>query len=155
MASFKAYTINLTFMLAFFASPILAVPRNNVNTMKVFVRTDDFAYVESPELATAIAVEQAALPVEKRSHIQVQACTNADCTSCRTVLNADFSGNTGCLSAQSTACLIISDITSAQVWYWNNNNCNGNLSKFQGCPSGSTNVASPGTNSIGIHTGCN
>ncbi|KAI1161850.1 hypothetical protein F5B18DRAFT_626676 [Nemania serpens] len=155
MSSLKIFTFRAAAVLLLSAQSVAALPSPSPDgNIKVFVRDADFAYHPSEEMAFAIRARNAELPLEKRSHATVQACYTTSCTDCHTVFDGNFESNSDCISATSTACLIVSNLDDAKIEYWNHEGCNGNNSNFEGCPAGSNDVGAPGTNSIGVHTGC-
>ena len=131
-----------------FASP---TPSPNITVM---VRNESYAYHPSEEMRNTVLARHAENPIEKRSFAKVQACLTASCTDCRTLWDAQFTTGTSCISAANTACLIISDLDDANVWYWSGTACNGRNSHYSGCPKGKNSVGAPNTQSIGVHPGC-
>ncbi|KAM5383836.1 hypothetical protein ACJZ2D_001825 [Fusarium nematophilum] len=125
-----------------------------VGETQVYIRDADFAYHPSESMTQVIKARNAELPMHKRSTARVEACYAPDCTSCRVVFDGSFESNTPCIPAINTACLIVSNLNDAKVVFWNRAACNGNRNTHKGCGS-RVNVATPGTNSIGVHVGCN
>jgi hypothetical protein len=152
MVAFKSLIV--ASILAFLADAAPSSSLEHSSDVKVFVRDADFGYAPSHELAHEIKAREASLPLHKRSTARVQACYTPQCTDCREVFYGDFNSNSACIPAVNTACLIVSNLSSANIKFWNRAACNGNMSKFGGCPAGSNTVGAPGTNSIGVHTGC-
>ncbi|KAI1118206.1 hypothetical protein F5Y14DRAFT_447088 [Nemania sp. NC0429] len=155
MSSLKIFTLRATALLLLGAQSAAALPSpSSGGNIQVYVRDPDFAYHPSEEMAHTIRARNAELSLEKRSHATVQACYTASCTDCHTLFDGDFVTSSSCISATSTACLIISNLDDANIVFWNHGDCDGNMSTFDGCPAGANNVGAPGTNSIGVHTGC-
>lgn len=153
MHSLKAFFLGTAATLSFGIGFVTAMPAQS-DDITVYVRDTNFAYHPSEEMAHAVRARNADDTIAKRSYATVQACYTSSCTDCYTVFNAAFVTSTSCISAENTACLIISNLENAHVHFWSHAGCNENMSQFNDCPAGTNNVAAPGTESIGIHTGC-
>ncbi|KAF7714541.1 Uncharacterized protein PECH_008433 [Penicillium ucsense] len=88
----------------------------------------------------------------RASSAHIEYCSDAACSECTT-----YSGTYGtnfCLSAPSTNCIIVYDFDNAHIHYWNHAGCNGRITGYNNCGPQTTRLSAPGTNSIGIQTGC-
>ncbi|KAJ5225762.1 hypothetical protein N7468_006987 [Penicillium chermesinum] len=121
---------------------------------EVLVRNESYAYNPSEELRNEVLARRAELPFAKRDYATVQICTDASCTNCHTVWDAEFTTASACISAANTECMIISNLNQANIEYWSSPGCHGRNSHYGGCPGGTNAVGSPDTQSIGVHPGC-
>lgn len=92
-------------------------------------------------------------PLEKRATIHMATCISSDCTTGCTEHDSDFTSNF-CLNVSDTQCTLVSDMDGAHLAFWNNLNCNGNLSYWYNCGTTLYAVSTPGTNSVGFQVGC-
>ncbi|KAE8447026.1 hypothetical protein EG329_011160 [Mollisiaceae sp. DMI_Dod_QoI] len=122
--------------------------------LAVLIREDDYSYNHSETMTAAIRSNAMSFGLAKRANAKVQACSTTSCTDCRTVWDGSFSSNSACIPADNTACLIISNLDDANVQFWNHAGCNGKNTVFRGCSDGAQQRSAPGTNSLGVHTGC-
>lgn len=122
--------------------------------LTALIRGDDRSYQHSEDMAASIRTNAATFGLTKRSYGTVKACYQSSCTDCHTVWDGSFTGGTSCLSADNTACLIISNLDHANVEFWNHAGCNGRHTVWRGCGESPEDVSAPGTNSIGVHSGC-
>ncbi|GKU11419.1 unnamed protein product [Fusarium langsethiae] len=158
MPSFKNNSLLLLSFLSLTAVATPSIPTTersieDIDTV-VYIRSQDSGFYESQKMTKAVKVKQAALPLHKRSSAKVEACYSPQCTECRVIYDGTLSSNSPCVQALNTSCLIVSNLNNAKVQAWNKAKCNGNQSTFRGCGA-RTNHAAPGTNSIGVHIGCN
>ncbi|KUJ08306.1 uncharacterized protein LY89DRAFT_677176 [Mollisia scopiformis] len=143
----------VTLLLLLASSPVVSTPVAS-DTLRVFIRADDGSYSPSESMASVIKARSSDWSLEKRSTATVKACSDAGCSNCNTVFDGSLDKNTGCLQAINTACLIVSNLNDANIQFWNHNECNGRSTVWRGCGSNNAFVSAPGTNSLGVHTGC-
>lgn len=154
---FKKTAFGLATLLLFAATPVASNPIATTpigpDTITVFIRGDNNTYSPSESMASIIKARSSDLGLEKRSHATVVACSDAGCSACNTVYDGSFDKNSNCLQAINTACLIVSNLQDANIQFWNHKECNGKNTVWRGCGSNAY-VSAPGTNSLGVHTGC-
>lgn len=148
----KKIVFGLATLLLLAGTPVAATPVAS-DTLKVFIRGDDYSYSTSESMASVIKARSFDWVLEKRSTATVQACNDAACSQCHTVFDGGFDKNSGCLQAIDTACLIVTNLNDANIQFWNHKECNGKNTVWRGCGS-NAHVSAAGTNSIGVHTGC-
>ncbi|PQE26144.1 hypothetical protein CJF30_00000865 [Rutstroemia sp. NJR-2017a BBW] len=95
--------------------------------------------------------------LEKRSSsISLTCYTETNCSGTATGHSVGgFSSNQPCINAANCQCMVVTQLDNAHLAYWNGQACSGNKSILNGCFSnGNVQQPSPGTNSLGFHTGC-
>lgn len=145
---------HLTALVLLGAASVSAVPAPAAESLTVFVRGENNTYAVSEDAAASIRARSTPDDIAKRSYGSVQGCYGSDCTNCHSIFEGNFERNTGCLSATSVACLIISNLDDANVQFWNGGACSGRNTVYRGCGQNSAHVQAPGTNSLGVHIGC-
>ncbi|KAH8676800.1 hypothetical protein BGZ60DRAFT_513670 [Tricladium varicosporioides] len=155
MAIFKSLVASLALMAVAHTAAISAEVEIADVLPNLIVMTREFEGGEwsfAPQHHERIRREHAAVPIEKRSRAQLKLYKTNDCTGTyASSIEVVFSQNY-CNAAVGINCIVVADLEDAHISYWNNVGCNGRISKHNGC--GAFVLPTPGTNSIGIQTGC-
>lgn len=174
-------------MLALFGATSTAAPTDTGEnpSLSVLIRDADGSYAHNEIMARDIQRRgDESSSLIKRATATVQACYTSSCTNCYVLWDGTFTSNSACLSATNTACLIISNLSGANIQFWNREfhglficylkyesndqvlgelistsrstdaGCNGANTVYRGCSANAVDVSAPGTNSLGVHTGC-
>lgn len=91
--------------------------------------------------------------VEKRATAKISVCQSESCTACSDINSVDYDKNF-CVNTQGVDCIIVTELDDAHISYWNNENCNGRITQYHNCGTNWVQLSAPGTNSVGIQTGC-
>ena len=158
MPSTRSILMSVAALLFIGTNNVAALPvvesEQTLSNLAVLIRADDYSYGHNETMAAVIRSNAVSFGLEKRADAKVQACATSSCTDCRVVWDGTFSSNSGCIPADNTACLIISRLDNANIQFWNHAGCNGANTVFRGCEAGDQIRSAPGTNSLGVHTGC-
>ena len=157
-----AFTILSTLLLGstgIWAAPTAAGSDSSPN-LTVLVRAEDGSYAPSDDMAKTVHARlskrdsELSILSKRQSSGTVAACSSSDCTDCTTLYNGSFTNSGNCLAAANTACLVITNLENANVQYWSGTACTGRHTSYGTCGTATSNVMSPGTQSLAIQTGC-
>lgn len=143
-----------------------AAPTDQVSDLTVHLRGKDGGFRPSDDMTRLVKsrVGDSSFPNYQLSARQAQgafanisACDNLACNqNCRPIYTGYFQQSQPCISLPGINCIIISNLSAANVQYWSGNQCSGSHTSFGLCQNlvDPFRDPAPNTNSLAVQVGC-